>query len=144
MSWSIANPVPPIPAPGTSQLPSGGNFQRGTRNLSASDLTRLKRLGGSLQYSNVVSTNTDVRNPLPVHQAPVNGTKYIQLDFGTTKYRRPASYWTGYIASQNVDYVTERYNPNNSGKALLVNKICTCATTTLPKTNRTICLRCNI
>jgi len=143
MSWGITNPVPPI-APGTSQLPRGGNFQRGTRNLCASDLTRLKRLGGSLRYSNVLAANRDVINPPPVHQAPVNGTKYIQLDFGTSKYRRPASYWTDRIASQTVDYVTEGYLANNSGKALTVNKICTCATTTLPKTNRTICLRCNI
>lgn len=144
MSWGVSNPVPPIPAPGTSKLPSGGNFQRGTRNLSPSDLTRLKRLGGSLQYNNVLSTNRDVINPAPVHQAPVNGTRYIQLDFGTSKYRRPASYWTGYIASQNTDYVTESYKPNNSGKDLLVNKICTCATTSLPKSDRTICLKCNI
>lgn len=143
MSWGVTNPVPPI-APGTPQLPRGGNFQRGTRNLCASDLTRLKRLGGSLQYSNVLAAKTDIVNPLPVNQTPNGGAKYIQQDFGTSKYRRPASYWTDRIASQNVDYVTESYNTNNSGKALTVNKICTCATTTLPKTNRTICLKCNI
>jgi hypothetical protein len=146
MSWGVSNPVPPIPAPGTSNLPSGGNFQRGTRNLSPSDLTRLKRLGGSLQYNNVVLANRDVINPLPVRQPPNGGARYIQVDFGTSKYRRPASYWTNYRASQTADYVTEIYNPetDGNGKVLTVHRLCSCDTTNLPKTDRTICLKCNI
>jgi hypothetical protein len=130
--------------------------------MSASDITRMKKLSALRGYQNDILTVTDVKvsgpsstckthyqpingkdvnNPLPVKAIPISG-KYIQVDFGTSRIRRTASAWTDYKAFQTADYVTETTLPDNNGKLLSVTKICPVCTTKnlLPKAS--ICVTC--
>lgn len=146
----------------TSRLPGGMVVQRGPRNLSASDITRIRKLSALRNYENQILEVTDttpnapastckthyqpingrdVINPLPVKAIPISG-KYNQVDFGTSRIRRTASAWTEYKAFQSADYVTETTLSDNNGKLLSVTKICPVCTTTnlLPKAS--ICVTC--
>jgi hypothetical protein len=99
------------------------NIQRGTRGLSAGDITRLKRLQGARNYQ--TDKPGDVTNPPP--RTEVETGRRVYTEFGTSRIRRPASSWTDYIASQTADYVIE--GPSGEcgvGKALIAYKICTC------------------
>ena len=146
----------------TSRLPGGMVVQRGPRNLSASDITRIRRLSAMRNYNTDITTQTDpnppstgitckhnyqpingvdVNNPLPVKAIP-QGARYIQVDFGTSKTRRTASAWTDYKAFQTSDYVSEVTLSDNRGKLLSITKPCpSCTTTPLP-TKDSVCVAC--
>jgi hypothetical protein len=92
--------------------------------MDASDWVRIRKLTGSRVRPG--SSNVDVVNP-PPNVVGDSGRK-VYTEFGTSKTRRPASNWTDYIASQNIDYVLESVDIGNN-RILITNKICTCDTT---------------
>ena len=111
------------------------NIQRGTRGLSAGDITRLKRLRGARTFKTDVTTN-------PAPRTEVETGRRVHTEVGGSKIRRPASNFTDYIASQTVDYVLEKPAGScGAGKALTVHKICTCDTSSAIKHNG-LCRRC--
>ena len=86
---------------------------------SASDFTRFKRLSRDRTYATTIASNLDVIPPTRfVPDISTNTPKYHGV--GTTKYRRPASYWTSYLAAQTGTFGLEKK----------VTKVCDC--TTLP------------
>lgn len=111
------------------------NIQRGTRGLSAGDITRLKRLRGTRTFKTDVTTN-------PAPRTEVETGRRVHTEVGGSKIRRPASNFTDYIASQTVDYVLEKPAGScGAGKALTVHKICTCDTSSAIKHNG-LCRSC--
>ena len=112
------------------------NIQRGTRRIDASDWIRMKRLNGARRRS--------ISNP-PKHRLPrleIETGRRVYTEAGSSNIRNPASEYTDYIAYQTVDYVLE--TPAGScgvGKALTINKLCTCDTTSAIKHNG-ICRSC--
>ena len=83
---------------------------------SASDFTRFVRMNGDKSYADTLVSNVDIypTSPKTVPDVSTNTPKFHGI--GTTKYRRPASYWTNYIASQNATF----------GKQPKVTKACDC------------------
>ena len=75
---------------------------------SASDFTRFKRLSRDRTYSNNLVSNVDVAPPVTafVPDRSTNTPKFHGV--GTTKYRRPASYWTNYIESQTGTFGVQK------------------------------------
>ncbi len=114
------------------------NVQAGTRGLSAGDWIRLKRLQGSREYQN--DKPNDVINPPPVRLEGETARR-VYTEFGTSKTRRPASFWTDYIASQKMDYVLENQNSETKKRTLTANKVCTCTTTDAIK-HGGLCITC--
>jgi hypothetical protein len=100
------------------------NVQAGTRGLSAGDWIRLKRLHGSRNYQ--ADKNGDVTNPSPLLLETTQGARRVFTEFGTSKIRRPASFWVDYRASQTVDYVLEAQNSETKSRSLTATKVCTC------------------
>ena len=100
------------------------NVQAGTRGLSAGDWIRLKRLRGSREFQN--DKDGDVINPSPTLLETTKGARHVFTEFGTSKIRRPASFWTDYRASQTADYVLEGQNSLTKSRSLTINKVCTC------------------
>jgi len=109
------------------------NVQAGTRGLSASDWVRLKKLSAAQFYwipqvpspdpgLFVLNENRDVINPNPIIE-PENGRR-VHTEFGTSKIRRPASFWTDYRAAVTSDYVTERQDSNTKSRSLTATKVC--------------------
>lgn len=96
------------------------NVQAGTRGLSASDWIRLKRLRGSRNY--VSDSGQDITNST-VRLEPETGRR-VFTEFGTSKVRRPASFWTDFRASQTADYVLESQNANTKSRSLTANVLC--------------------
>ncbi len=88
-----------------------------TTKLSASDWTRLQRLKAARTY---LANDKDI-NPTPNPQLPYAKTMLIAPVVGTTKYRRAASQWTDYKASQNVDYIV----------GTTKTRLCDCTTSTV-------------
>ncbi len=72
-----------------------------TTKLSAGDWTRLQRLKAARAY---LANDKDI-NPTPNPQLPYSKAMLIAPTVGTTKYRRMASQWTDYKASQTADYI---------------------------------------
>ena len=106
-------------------------MQMGTRGLSSSDLTRLKRLRGSgYDFStnrlNVLATNKDI-HPTPVRQTIYPPNFHLPRKMGSSKIRRTASGWTGYKAFLSADQVTQQQLQN--GKLLIATKLCNCNST---------------
>jgi hypothetical protein len=67
----------------------------------------------------------------------------VYTQVGGSKIRRPASNFTDYIASQTADFVIE--TPSGEcgvGKALTINKLCTCDTSSAIKHNG-LCRTCS-
>ena len=110
------------------------NVQAGTRGLSASDWIRLKRLQGArnaLYYiSNTASPATpefmkDITSSVTAIE-PKSG-RHVYSEFGVSKIRRPASFWTDYRASQTSDYVLERQDPLTKSRTLDTERACGCS-----------------
>jgi hypothetical protein len=72
-----------------------------TTKLSAGDWTRLQRLKAAKQY---LENDQDI-NPTPNPQLPYSKAMLIPPTVGTSKYRRMASQWLDYKASQSADYI---------------------------------------
>jgi hypothetical protein len=107
------------------------DMQMGTRGMSSSDLTRLKRLRGngydfSTNKLNVLATNKDI-HPTPVRQISYPPNFHLPREMGSSRIRRTASSWTGYKAFLTADQVTQQQLQN--GKLLIATKICDCSTT---------------
>lgn len=117
--------------------------------MDASDWTRIKKLNGARGNMYVVYGPTSpapiplltgITNPNP--RTEVETGRRVYTEFGTSKIRRPASHYTDYVASQTIDYVLE--TPAGScgvGKALTINKVCTCDTRSAIKHNG-LCRTC--
>jgi hypothetical protein len=116
------------------------NVQAGTRGLSASDWIRLRRLRGSREYTN--DSTVDVINPSPTLLETTKGARRVFTEFGTSKIRRPASFWTDYRASQTVDYVLESQNSETKSRSLTANKVCTCDPQPNPVKHNGLCVKC--
>lgn len=114
------------------------NVQAGTRGLSASDWIRMRRLAGSRNY--VSQLGQDVTNST-LRLEPETGRR-VYTEFGTSKFRRPASFWTDYRASQTADYVLERQDTNSKSRTLTANKVCTCDAQTDPVKHNGLCVKC--
>jgi hypothetical protein len=99
------------------------NVQAGTRGLSAGDWIRLKRLQGARNYQ-----SDSVTNPSPLLLETTQGARRVFTEFGTSKIRRPASFWTDYRASQTADYVLESQDSQTKSRSLTATKLC-CLTT---------------
>lgn len=115
------------------------NVQAGTRGLSAGDWIRLKRLQGSRNFQS--DKDGDITNPSPLLLETTQGARRVFTEFGTSKIRRPASFWTDYRASQTTDYVLEAQNSETKSRSLTANKVCTCDTSDTIKHNPT-CIKC--
>lgn len=115
------------------------NVQAGTRGLSAGDWVRLKRLRGSREYRN--DSTVDVVNPSPTLLETTKGARRVFTEFGTSKIRRPASFWVDYRASQTADYVLEGQNTCPNGRTLTAYKVCDCSTSSAIKHNG-LCIKC--
>lgn len=113
------------------------NVQAGTRGLSAGDWIRLKRLRGSRNY--LAEATKDVVNST-LRTETENGRR-VFTEFGTSKIRRPASFWVDYRASQTADYVLEAQNSETKARSLTANKVCTCNTTDAINHDG-ICVKC--
>uniref|UniRef100_A0A6C0EQE6 Uncharacterized protein n=1 Tax=viral metagenome TaxID=1070528 RepID=A0A6C0EQE6_9ZZZZ len=110
------------------------NIQRGTRGLSAGDITRLKRLTGArnnLYYvydrpsPPRVIRDKDITNPAP-RLEPESGRR-VYTEIGGSKIRRPASGYTDFIAAQTADFVVETLAGScGVSRDLRAYKICTC------------------
>lgn len=92
-----------------------GNAQRGTRGMSSSDLTRLKRLRGAAGYQALTQTNADL-TALPANQVSYNPPILVSNVVGTSRIRRTASQWTDFKAFGSADYVIQGQlvNPNGN------------------------------
>lgn len=112
------------------------NASAGTRGLSAGDWIRLKRLRGAKTY---LATNADIAPPM-AKQVPYNKAFLIPPVVGTSKIRRPASFWTDYRASQTADYILSS-KTSSGGTQLTQTKLCNCTTTTVA-TKIGICTKC--
>lgn len=115
------------------------NIQAGTRGLSAGDWIRLKRLRGSREFQN--DKDGDITNPSPTLLETTKGARRVFTEFGTSKIRRPASFWTDYRASQTTGYVLEAQNSETKSRSLTVNKVCNCSTSDAIKHNG-LCIKC--
>jgi hypothetical protein len=109
---------PSLASSGTSTMSNANN---GPRNMSCSDYIRLQRLRAMTGYAAQVSNNTDVTNP------PLGPCVDACNGFGIGKYRRTASDWISYKASQLSDYVvtTDRDQPG-MGRTMVVRTLCAC------------------
>ena len=97
----------------------------------------MKRLRGAREYRN--DQDSDITNTV-LRLQPESGRR-VYTEFGTSKIRRPASFWTDYRASQTADYVLESQSSETKSRALTSNKVCTCDTTDAIKhTGR--CIKC--
>lgn len=106
------------------------NAQAGTRGLSAGDWIRLQRLRGARNFE--ADKPGDITGTVVMPQTIYNKAMLIPRDVGTSRIRRPASFWTDYRASQTADYVTQKQTVStNPSKTLTSAKVCTCTTTTL-------------
>lgn len=99
------------------------NVQAGTRGLSAGDWVRLKRLNGSKRYLDD-SDDKDITNPKPTLIETTHRARRVFTEFGISKIRRPASFWTEYRAAQTGDYVLERQDANSKSRILTANAVC--------------------
>lgn len=118
------------------------NVQAGTRGLSAGDWIRMKRLRGSREYLN--DRTVDVVNPSPLLLETTKGGRHVFTEFGTSKIRRPASFWTDYRVSQTADYVLESQNSDTKSRSLLANKVCTgCLTDVNVVKHNGLCVKCS-
>jgi hypothetical protein len=123
------------------------NLNRGTRNMSASDWTRLKRLGGAKGYSAMVqgvtpgagdasstiyNRNKDIGVAPEGPQQPRNQSLLIPYEgAGTHRILRPASNWTDFVASQTADYIiTDLAAVNTTSVIQMRNTVCNPNTTT--------------
>jgi len=98
------------------------NVQAGTRGLSAGDWIRLQRLRGSRNFDS--DKTVDIVNPSPLLLETTQGARRVFTEFGTSKIRRPASFWTDYRASQTADYVLERQDSETKSRSLDIHKDC--------------------
>lgn len=124
------------------------NLSRGTRNMSASDWTRLKRLGGAKGYSATVQgvtpglgdtttaiypRNKDIGVAQEGPQQPRNQSLLIPYEgAGTHRILRPASSWTDFVASQTADYIITDIAASNTTSVIQTrNTVCNPNTSTV-------------
>ena len=107
--------------------------------MDAGDWIRLKRLHGALSLT-PSTPNPGTVNP-PVQQE-VKSARRVYTEFGTSKIRSPASFYTDYKASQKADYILESFDGSyESSKSLTIHKLCTCRTSSAIKHNG-VCIKC--
>jgi hypothetical protein len=110
---------------------TSSNNQAGTRGLSASDWTRLKRLNGARTYDTVIANNTDV-NVATVPQNSHSVPMLIPRRTGESRIQRTNGQWLDYKASQTADYIYSKSDTNNTNaKNLQLVRVCNCTTTSL-------------
>jgi hypothetical protein len=120
------------------------NIQRGTRALSASDWTRIKRLRGAAQFEN--DKTNDLVNPGPVAHCGVGSNRQVYCSSGTSKIRRPASFWTHYREASTATFVLEAARSDAEPERILTaNRLCsadgtTCQTAPSPLKHNPICI----
>jgi hypothetical protein len=93
------------------------NIQRGTRGLSASDWTRIKRLRGAAQFEN--DKTNDLVNPGPVAHCGIGSNRQVYCSSGTSKIRRPASSWTHYREASTATFVLESTSSDTQPERIL-------------------------
>lgn len=124
---------------------SFSNLQRGTTGMSAGDWIRMKRLQGAKTYQTVnLNTNKDIAPP-QFAQNEIHNYSAISVfpTVGTSKYRRAASNWIDYKASQTADYLTYSQSANNTTSIRTTKtRLCDCSTSVLT-TKQGICTKCN-
>jgi hypothetical protein len=128
------------------------NAQAGTRGLSAGDWIRIQRLRGAKAYyassqttlaNSVVGSNEDITNPVAMPRTIYSPAMLIPRDVGTSRIRRPASFWTDFRASQTADFITQKQTSTSGpAKTLTDTRLCDCSKTTLT-TRRTGCKVCS-
>ena len=99
---------------------------------------RASRLKATFPYQLIQTPNPGTVNPAPIQLEVKNGRK-VYTEFGTSKTRSPASFFTDYKASLAADYVTESGGPGN--KSLVATRICDCSTQDPVKHNG-LCIKC--
>jgi hypothetical protein len=97
------------------------NLNRGPRNLSAGDWTRIQRLRGAKPYgyvsggmptqgtNNITASQFAVNSDIyttPGNQQPYGTALLIKPVVGTSKTRRTASNWTDFVAAAHGDFIT--------------------------------------
>lgn len=104
------------------------NAQQGTRGLSAGDWIRLQRLRGARNFE--ADKPGDITGTVVMPQTIYSPAMLIPRDVGTSRIRRPASFYTDFRASQTADFVTQKQRViTNPGKDLDVYKVCGCPRT---------------
>ena len=94
--------------------------------MSAGDWIRLKRLNGGVQYFNDFTQS--VTNP-SIKQSPFSIPGALPRTTGTSKFRRTASQYTDFVASQSADFITKASTATN-GTVMKQTVVCSCNTTT--------------
>lgn len=131
---------------------SMGNAQMGTRGLSAGDWVRLQRLRQNRAYyvnsqttfaNSVVGSNKDIAPPaFPQVDQHLNSSINVFDVVGTSKIRRPASYWTDFVASQTADFVLpSQAAVNATAIQNIQTRLCSC-TATVASTKIGVCSGC--
>lgn len=106
------------------------NAQAGTRGLSAGDWIRLQRLRGARNFE--ADKPSDITGTVVMPQTIYNKAMLIPRDVGTSRIRRPASFYTDFRASQTADFVTQKQTATSGpAKTLTDTKLCDCTSTTL-------------
>lgn len=123
---------------------SFSNLQRGTTGMSASDWIRMKRLRGASTYQTVnLNTNKDISPPQFAQQYYLGGAINVFSTSGSSKYRRPASNWIDYKASQTADYLLySQAATTGTSVTRTKTRLCDCTTSVL-NTKEGICTKCN-
>lgn len=106
------------------------NAQQGTRGLSAGDWIRIQRLRGARNFE--ADKPGDITGTVVMPQTIYNKAMLIPRDVGTSRIRRPASFYTDFRASQTADFVTQKQTVTSGPAKTLTNtKLCNCTSTTL-------------
>ena len=117
------------------------NAQQGTRGLSAGDWIRLQRLRGARNFQD--DKPSDITGTVVMPQTIYNKAMLIPRDVGTSRIRRPASFYTDFRASQTADFVTQKQTATSGpAKTLTDTRLCDCSKTTLT-TRLTGCQVCS-
>ena len=104
--------------------------------MDASDWIRIKRLNGARK--NMETPNPGTVNPAPI-QLEVKSGRKVYTEFGTSKTRSPASFFTDYKAWNAADYVMESGGAGT--KTLIATRLCDCSTQD-PVRHSGRCIKC--
>ena len=135
----------------TGGLSSMSNAQQGTRGLSSSDLTRLKRLQaiGNARSTNSIKGWNQAGDGAPTNLTLYNSSLLIPRTTGSSRIRNTGSDWTAYRAFLTADQVSQRQAVASDGTilngvTLSVKKLCSACGVNAPySVNKTgICVKC--
>jgi hypothetical protein len=105
--------------------------------MDAGDWIRIKRLSGA--RNNMETPNAGTVNPAPIKLEVKSGRK-VYTEFGTSKIRSPASFFTDFKAFSAADYVMETGGAGT--KTLLATRVCDCLFTSDPVRHSGRCIKC--